>query len=124
MNKPNYETVNIELSSNVISLWNEDDESKYSELIKELEYSNDLITFLCRYQKERWVAESIDHIETTENSNELIISYTINFYSGCKNFDKDDNDYLVVKYKINLESSEIEIIGEPVPEERTTLDEF
>lgn len=124
MNQPNYETVNIELSNNLISLWNEDDESKYSELIKELEHSDDLITFLCRYQKERWVADSIDHIETTQNINELLISYTINFYSGCKDLDKDDNDYLVAKYKINLESSEIEIIGEPIPEERTTLDEF
>lgn len=50
----NKETINIELSSNVISLWKENDESKYLELARELEYSDELISFLCRYQKERW----------------------------------------------------------------------
>lgn len=124
MNQQNNETVNIELSNNVVALWNEDDELKYSELIKELENSDDLVDFLCRYQKERWIAESINYIEITENPNELHISYNINFFSGCKDLDKDDDDYIVVKYKIDLESSEIEIIGEPVPEERSTLDEF
>lgn len=51
MNEQNHEIVNIELSNNVIYLWSENDESKYSELIKEVQYSEDLVTFLCRYQK-------------------------------------------------------------------------
>lgn len=124
MNQKNNETVNIELSSDVISLWRENDESKYSELIKELEDSDDLVTFLCRYQKDRWIAESINQIELTGNSNKLQISYNINFFSGCKDIDEDDIDYIVVEYKVNLENEEIEIIGEAVPEERSTLDEF
>lgn len=124
MNQKNNETVNIELSSDVISLWKENDESKYSELIKELGDSDDLVIFLCRYQKDRWIAESINQIELTENSNELQISYYINFFSGCKDIDEDDIDYIVVEYKVNLENEEIEIIGEAVPEERSTLDEF
>lgn len=124
MNQKNNETVNIELSSDVISLWRENDESKYSELIKELEDSDDLVTFLCRYQKDRWIAESINQIELTGNSNKLQISYNINFFSGCKDIDEDDIDYIVVEYKVNLENEEIEIIGDAVPEERSTLDEF
>lgn len=124
MNQKNNETVNIELSSDVISLWRENDESKYSELIKELEDSDDLVTFLCRYQKDRWIAESINQIELTGKSNELQISYNINFFSGCKDIDEDDIDYIVVEYKVNLENEEIEIIGDAVPEERSTLDEF
>lgn len=118
------EEANIELSNNVISLWEENDKSKYTELIKELEGSDDLVTFLCRYQKDRWTAESIDYIEITENPDQLHISYTINFFSGCKDLDKEDEDHIVLNYKINLESCEIEITGEPVPEERSTLDEF
>lgn len=124
MNKQNNETINIELSSNIISLWKENDESKYSALGRELEYSDELISFLCRYQKERWVAESIGHIEITKNPDELHISYNINLFNGCKDMDEDDIDDIVVNYKINIETCEIEITGEPVPEERTTLDEF
>ena len=124
MNQQNNETINIELSSNVISLWKENDESKYSALGRELEYSDELISFLCRYQKDRWVAESISNIEITKNSDELHISYNINLFNGCKDMDEDDIDDIVVKYKINIETCEIEITGEPVPEERTTLNEF
>lgn len=124
MNQQNNETINIELSSNVISLWKENDESKYSALGRELEYSDELISFLCRYQKDRWVAESIGYIEITKNSDELHISYNINLFNGCKDMDEDDIDDIVVKYKINIETCEIEITGEPVPEERTTLNEF
>lgn len=124
MNQSNHETISINLSNNVVYLWSEEDETKCSELAKELEYSEELVTFLCRYQKERWVAESIDYIEISENPNELKISYTKNFFSGCRDLDKNEDDYIVVKYKINLELNEIEIIGEPVPEDRTTLDEF
>lgn len=124
MNQQNNETINIELSSNVISLWKKNDESKYSELVRELEYSDELISFLSRYQKERWVAESIGHIELTKNPDELHISYNINLFNGCKDMDEDDIDDIVVKYKIHIESYRIEITGEPIPEERTTLDEF
>ncbi len=124
MNQSNHETISINLSNNVVYLWSEDDESKYSELAKELEYSEELVRFLCRYQKERWVADSIDYIEISENPNELRIDYTKNFFSGCRNLDKNEEDYIVVKFKINLDSDEIEIIGEPVPEDRTTFEEF
>ncbi|PXW13611.1 hypothetical protein C8D70_10814 [Chryseobacterium sp. CBTAP 102] len=124
MNEHNHETVNIELSNDVIYLWNENDKSKYSELKKELQYSEDLVTFLSRYQKERWVADSIDYIEITENPNELHIDYTIKFFSGCRDLDAEDGDFIVVNYKINLESCEIEIIGKSIPEERSTFEEF
>lgn len=124
MNEQNYETVNINLSNDVIFLWEENDESKYSELIKELQYSEDLVTFLCRYQKERWVADSIDDIEITENPNELLINFTIKFFSGCRDLDAESDDYIVVNYKIDLESGEIKIIGKPIPEERSTFEEF
>lgn len=118
------EVANIELSNNVISLWKENDKSKYTELIKELEGSDELVTFLCRYQKDRWTAGSIDYIEITESPDQLHISYTINLFSGCKDLDKEDDDHIILNYKINLESCEIEITGEPVPEERSTSDEF
>lgn len=118
----NKETVNIELSDNLISLWEDDDESKYSELERELHNSNELIMFLCRYQKDRWEAESIDHIEVEPTK--LHISYTINFFSGCKDLDKDDDETISVDYKINTTTGKIEIIGDPIPEERSTFDEF
>lgn len=124
MNEQNHETVNIELSNDVIYLWEENDESKYSELIKELQYSEDLVTFLCRYQKERWVADSIDDIEITENPNELHINFTIKFFSGCRDLDAESDDFIVVNYKIDLESSEVEIIGKSIPEDRSTFEEF
>lgn len=124
MNVQNHETVNIELSNDIIYLWEENDKSKYSELKKELQYSEDLVAFLCRYQKERWVADSIDYIEITENPNELHINYTIKFFSGCRDLDAENEDFIVVNYKINLESCEIEIIGKPIPEERSTFEEF
>lgn len=124
MNEQNHETVNIELTNDVIYLWEENDESKYSELIKELQYSEDLVTFLCRYQKERWVADSIDDIEITEHPNELHINFTIKFFSGCRDLDAESDDFIVVNYKIDFESGEIEIIGKPIPEERSTFEEF
>lgn len=124
MNRNNNETINIELTSSLISLWSEDDEAKYLGLKNELENSDELVTFLCRYQKDRWTAESIDHIEVMENPDELHISYTINFFSGCKDLDQDDVDNIVVKYNINFESEEIEIIGQPIPEDRSTFEEF
>lgn len=123
-NNNNNETVNIELSPSLISLWKENDETKYSVLQNELENSHELVAFLCRYQKDRWTVDIIDHIEVINNPNELHISYTINYYSGCKDLDKDDDEDIVVKYNINLVTEEIEIIGEPIPEERSTLDEF
>lgn len=124
MNENNNETINIELSNDVIYLWNENDKSRYSELIKELQYSENLVTFLSRYQKERWVADSIDDIEITENPNELRIDYTIKLFSGCRDLDAENNDFIVVNYKINLESYEIEIVGKSIPEERSTFEEF
>ncbi|REC39775.1 hypothetical protein [Chryseobacterium sp. 5_R23647] len=118
----NKETVKIELSDNLISLWEDNDESKYSELERELHNSDELIMFLCRYQKDRWEAESIDHIEVEPTK--LHISYTINFFSGCKDLDKDDDATISVDYKINTTAGEIEIIGDPIPEERSTFEEF
>jgi hypothetical protein len=124
MYEQNNETVSIELSNDVIYLWEENDESKFSELKKELQYSEDLVTFLCRYQKERWVADSINDIEIKENPNELHIDYTIKFFSGCRDLDEENDDFIIVNYKINLESFIIEIIGKPIPEERSTFEEF
>ncbi|WP_159479784.1 hypothetical protein [Chryseobacterium sp. 18068] len=118
------ETINIQLSSEVTSLWKEGDIAKFAELKNELENSDHLITFLSRYQKERWKAESIDYIEIMENPNELHISYTISNFSGCKDMEKEDDDNIVVEYKINLESEEIEIIGQPIPEDRSTFEEY
>lgn len=123
MNQPNDEIVNIEISNNVISLWKEDDDSKYSELIKELENSDDLVSFLCRYQKERWTVDSINNIELLEN-NKLEISYIKSLYNGCRDLDLYDDDYLVVNFVMNLKSHEVKIIGEPAPEERSTFEEF
>jgi len=124
MYEQNNETVSIELSNDVIYLWEENDESKFSELKKELQYSEDLVTFLCRYQKERWVADSINDIEIKEKPNELHIDYTIKFFSGCRDLDEENDDFIIVNYKINLESFIIEIIGKPIPEERSTFEEF
>lgn len=122
MYEPNHETVNIDLSNDVIYHWEENNESKFSELKKDLQYSEDLITFLCRYQKERWVADSIDDIEIKENPNELHIYYIINFFSGCRDLDAENEDFIIVNYEINLESFEIKIIGKPIPEERSTFE--
>lgn len=124
MNELNHETVNIDLSNDLIYLWEENDKSKYSKLRKELLHSEDLVTFLSRYQKERWVADSIDYIDITENPNELHIDYTIKFFSGCRDLDAENEDFIIVNYNINLESCEIEIIGKPIPEERSTFEEF
>lgn len=122
MYEPNHETVNIDLSNDVIYHWEENNESKFSELKKDLQYSEDLITFLCRYQKERWVADSIDDIEIKENPNELHIYYIIKFFSGCRDLDAENEDFIIVNYEINLESFEIKIIGKPIPEERSTFE--
>ena len=124
MNGLDRETVNIDVSNDLIYLWEENDKSKYSKLREELLYSEDLLTFLSRYQKERWVADSINDIDITENPNELHIDYTIKFFSGCRDLDSENDDFIVVNYKINLESFEIEIIGKPIPEERSTFEEF
>lgn len=123
MNQPNSEIVNIDVSNDVISLWEGDDESKYSKLVKELENSDDLVAFLSRYQKERWTVDSINNIEFLED-NELEISYNKSLYNGCRDLDLHDDDYLVVNFIMNLKSYEVEIIGEPLPEERTTFEEF
>lgn len=55
---------------------------------------DDLVTFLCRYQKERWVTDSINYIEITETTNELHISYNTVFFSGCSDLDMEDDDYI------------------------------
>ena len=74
MEQINNEIINIDVSNNLISLWEENDKSKYSELIKELMISDDLITFLSRYLKDRWIVDSIGNIELLRD-NKFEISY-------------------------------------------------
>jgi len=38
--------------------------------------------------------------------------------------DQDDVNNIVVKWKINFEYKEIEIIGEPIPKDHSTFEEF
>lgn len=124
MNQQNKETVTIRLSNDVISLWQKNHYSKYSELKTELENSDDLISFLDLYHRDRWKVESIYDIEICSSPDELHITYIINLFNGCKDLDENEDDNIVVEYKINLETCEIEIIGEPITEERSTRDEF
>ena len=51
MNQPNFEIVNIDVSNDVISLWEIDDESKYSKLIKELDNSFKKKPFLGNFKE-------------------------------------------------------------------------
>lgn len=115
------ETVFIKLPTKVLSLFNEGDET---ELITELIKSNDLVSFLSRYHRDRWIAESIDYIKKTENLGEFKIEYSTSNFEACKDKYTEDADTKIVNYIINLESSRIEIIGEPLPEERSTLEEY
>ncbi|WP_353166891.1 hypothetical protein [Empedobacter brevis] len=123
MEQINNEIINIDVSNNLISLWEENDKSKYSELIKELMISDDLITFLSRYLKDRWIVDSIDNIELLSD-NKFEISYNKSLYNGCRDLDLHDDDYLEVNFIMKLESFEVQIIGQPIPEERSTFEEF
>ena len=123
MEQINNEIINIDVSNNLISLWEENDKSKYSELIKGLMISDDLITFLSRYLKDRWIVDSIGNIELLRD-NKFEISYNKSLYNGCRDLDLHDDDYLEVNFIMKLESFEVQIIGQPIPEERSTFEEF
>ena len=45
-------------------------------------------------------------------------------YNGCRDLDLHDDDYLEVNFIMKLESFEVQIIGQPIPEERSTFEEF
>lgn len=115
------EKVFIKLPTKVLSIFNEGFET---ELITELMKSKDLISFLSRYQRDRWIVESIDYIKKTENPGEFQIEYSISNFEACKDKYTEDADTIIVNYITNLESHGIEIIGEPLPEERSTLEEY
>ena len=85
--------------------------------------SDDLITFLSRYLKDRWIVDSIGNIELLRD-NKFEISYNKSLYNGCRDLDLHDDDYLEVNFIMKLESFEVQIIGQPIPEERSTFEEF
>lgn len=117
-------TKEIELSSELISLWEINDIAKYSELESELLHSNELDSFLGSYLKERWIVEHIQNIEITEHPNQLHISYVISLYNGCRNLDEKDDTEMTLDYEIDLHSNQIKITGQSIPEERSTFEEF
>lgn len=117
-------TKEIELSSELISLWEINDIAKYLELESELLHSNELDSFLGSYLKDRWIVEHIHNIEITEHPNQLHINYVISLYNGCRNIDAKDDTEMTLDYEIDLNSNQIKITGQSIPEERSTFEEF
>jgi hypothetical protein len=42
----------------------------------------------------------------------------------CRDLDEYTDDYIIVKYYVIIEPGEIEIIGDPISEQRSTFEEF
>lgn len=118
----------LDLAQDVTNLLINDFEAGYEALKEELEKSTKLESFFQNYQVDRWRVDNIQITDLafqegdTEGSIELECGISI--YNGCSDLDKYDTYDDKVLFKIDLRNSIITIIGSPIPEPRTTHNEF
>jgi hypothetical protein len=118
------EITTFDLSNETVSLWEDDDQAKSSALERELEDSDELVSFINRYQKDRWEVHSIDQVTIDTAEGSIYIEFTRHLFNGCRDLDAQDDDDLSVSFIVHPKQGEITITGNPIPEERSTFEEF
>lgn len=118
----------LEITQDVISLLINDFDEGYESLTDQLENNTKLIAFFQDYMVDRWRVDNItiNDISFEQNRREGSIDLVcgISLYNGCRNLNEEDEYKDNVSFEIDYGSSMITIIGSPIPEPRTTLDEF
>lgn len=120
--------------------WIDDDVNKVRELERYITDNENVVTLVNKYQKDRWEVYSIDDVDAEYNDlnnnflddNEvqtvfegtLTISFTRHQFNGCRDLDAEDDDYIGASFEINVKTLKLIIIGEDIPEERNTFEEF
>ncbi|TKC62493.1 hypothetical protein FBD94_09770 [Pedobacter hiemivivus] len=115
--KPKLETLIIELSPSIGALWKANDKDMSSSLEHDLVKNQELISFINRYQKDKWQVYSIDKISMTDHMNNeggFKIQYTSHEYNGCKDLSGEDEDYLIISFLIDLNRMQIIITGDSI----------
>jgi hypothetical protein len=63
-----------------------------------------------------------DTIELDNSIGSFNVDFSINYYMGCKDLNYDDDDEMLIEFKVNLSSKNLELTGENKPEREP--DEF
>lgn len=126
MNKE--QILELEITQKVISLLINDFDKGYEALIDQLENSTKLVAFFQNYMVDRWTVDNItiNDISFEQNRKEGSIDLVcgISLYNGCRDLNGEDEYNDNISFEIDYGSSIITIIGSPITEPRTTLDEF